>query len=138
MLGLLTTGATGRDGGGGERSTGRRAGGADTTVSNDDAVVDTATAHPSSTSLASLCGVSLDPLASLAEQASVFEEHHSVSESPEEILALVRARAAAAPNHPDDCAALIEHHAVARSGCRPGVRIYPWMGCDFAEERAPG
>ena len=105
------------------------------TVSTDD-TVDTSTPDP--TSLASLCGVSHDRLASLAEQASVFEEYHSVSESPEEILTLVRARAVASPKHPDDCLALIENHALARSGCHPGVRTYLWMGCDFAEERAPG
>ena len=138
MLGLLGTGATGCDGGGVDRSTGPSADGAGTTVSNDDTVVDTSTAEPSATSLAALCGVSQERLVSLAEQASVFEEYHLVSESPEAILALVRARAAASPKHPDDCLALIEHHALARSGCHPGVRTYPWMGCDFAEDRAPG
>ena len=69
---------------------------------------------------------------------AVFEEYHSVSESPEEIVAPVRTRAAASPKHPDDCLAVIERHALARSGCHPGVRTYPWMGCDFAEDRAPG
>jgi hypothetical protein len=134
MLGLLAARATGRDGGV-ERPTGPTAEGAGTTESRDD-TVDTSTPDP--TPLASLCGVSHDRLASLAEQASVVEEYRSVSESSEEILALVRARAAASPRDPDDCLALIENHALARSGCHPGVRTYLWVGCDFAEERAPG
>jgi hypothetical protein len=66
------------------------------------------------------------------------EEYQSISESPEEIPERGRARAAASPKHPDDSLAPIENRALARSGCQPGVRTHPWMGCDVAEERAPG
>ena len=138
-LALLAAGAAGCDGGGVERSAGPTdAPGSSPTVAGDDTVADTPNADASATTLASLCGVSHARLASLAEQASVFEEYHSVNESSAEILEIVGRRAAASTKHPDDCLALIRNHALARSGCHPGVRTYPWMGCDFAEEQAPG
>ncbi len=138
-LALLAAGAAGCEGGGAERSAGPTgADGSSATVAADAAVAKAPSGDASATALASLCGVSRDRLASLAEQASVFEEYHSVNESSAEILEIVRRRAAASTKHPDDCLALIEKHALARSGCHPGVRTYPWMGCDFAEERAPG
>jgi hypothetical protein len=138
-LALLAVGAAGCDEGGGERSAGSTDGdGRSEAVAGGDATVAEAPdADPAATSLASLCGVPHDRLASLAEQASVFEEVHSVSESPAEILEIVGKRAAASTKHPDDCLALIKNHALARSGCHPGVKTYPWMGCDFGEERAP-
>jgi hypothetical protein len=137
-LGLLVAGATGCEGGGVDGSVGPTAGDdGNATTTRDDAVAEASEASASPTSLAALCGVSQDRLASLAEQASVFESYHSVIESPNEILEIVRARAAAS-THPDVCLALIKRRALARSGCHPGIRTYPWMGCDFAEERAPG
>jgi len=62
---------------------------------------------------------------------------HSVTEAPASILAAVTALAAASSIHPDDCVALTKAHALRRSGCHPGVRAYPWMGCDFSEDRNP-
>jgi hypothetical protein len=76
-------------------------------------------------------------LRALAEEASAFVDVHSVTETPASILAAVTALAAASSVHPDDCAALIKAHALRRSGCHPGVRTYPRMGCDFNEDRDP-
>ena len=129
--------ATGCSDGDVEDSGGADVDGPATRVSDDESPADAANTPADPTSLAALCGVSHDRLASLAEQASVFERYHSVSESSAEILEIVRKQAAASSEHPDDCLALIEKHALARSGCHPGVRTYPWMGCDFAEEQAP-
>jgi len=70
-------------------------------------------------------------------RASAFEDVHSVTEAPASILAAVTALAAASSIHPDDCVALTKAHALRRSGCHPGVRAYPWMGCDFSADRNP-
>ena len=101
----------------------------------DDAATDTGATR---TRLGSVCKGPESRLRALAEQASVFEDVHSVTEAPASILAAVTARAAASSVHPDDCVALIKAHALRRSGCHPGIRTYPWMGCDFAEDRPPG
>lgn len=92
---------------------------------------------PAQTRLGSVCREPESRLRALAEEASAFEDVHSVTETPASILAAVTALAAASSVHPDDCVALIKAHAVRRSGCHPGVRTYPWMGCDFNEDRDP-
>lgn len=91
----------------------------------------------SQTRLGSVCRESESRLRALADEASVFEDVHSVTEAPASILAAVTALAAASSIHPDDCVALTKAHALRRSGCHPGVRAYPWMGCDFSDDRNP-
>ena len=98
----------------------------------------TATTDSEAASLSAVCRGEESRLRALAEQASLFEEVHSVTETPASILAAITARAADSRVHPDDCVALIKAHALRRSGCHPGVRTYPWMGCDFTEDRRPG
>ena len=92
---------------------------------------------PAQTRLGSVCREPESRLRALAEEASAFEDVHSVTETPASILAAVTALAAASSVHPDDCVAVIKAHALRRSGCHPGVRTYPWMGCDFNEDRDP-
>jgi hypothetical protein len=98
----------------------------------------TATSESDAASLTAVCRGEESRLRALAEQASLFEEVHSVTETPASILAEITAKAADSRVHPDDCVALIKAHALRRSGCHPGVRTYPWMGCDFTEDRPPG
>ncbi len=139
MTVVVSFGATGCDGGSNEAATGTQS--APDTIGGgvDNEATDTAPAVTDGvqTRLRSVCRGPETRLRALAEQASVFEEVHSVTETPAKILDVVATRAAATKVHPDDCLGLIKAHALRRSGCHPGVRTYPWMGCDFYEERPP-